>query len=126
MKKVIRNIIATYRHGMTVIETSPLIGFIAYGLLTYLYVSGMWEFYLRIESGKAGIAEYVVMVIMTIVILSFAFIRFVSPCSHPHVQKLRGIHGDQINHLDGARSVWLCKVCHRELYSRDLNYFDKQ
>lgn len=40
-------------------------------------------------------------------------------CKHNWVWK-RNIYGDEINHLNGKRSVWVCELCGKVEYRDDL------
>lgn len=42
-------------------------------------------------------------------------------CRHPAPAFVRNVHGDEINALDGRRSVWRCEECGATLYGRHLH-----
>lgn len=45
-------------------------------------------------------------------------------CDHSY-KKLRTIHGDEINHRNGARSEWECRECSKRVFSKYLTYLEK-
>lgn len=45
-------------------------------------------------------------------------------CDHKY-KYVRSIHGDEINHRNGARSEWKCRHCNKVVYSKYLTYLNK-
>ena len=41
-------------------------------------------------------------------------------CDHKDMEFVANVHGDDINRLDGARSLWKCKACGKVEKSRVL------
>lgn len=46
-------------------------------------------------------------------------------CDHEY-EFVRNIHGDEINHCGGFRSVWRCRKCGQIAWGRHLYYKDKK
>lgn len=41
-------------------------------------------------------------------------------CKHAHIVFVRNVHGDEINHVGGKRSVWRCCFCGSTKYEAEL------
>lgn len=41
-------------------------------------------------------------------------------CRHKEIEFRRNIHGDEINHTGGMRSMWKCKRCDKFIYKKEL------
>lgn len=122
MNKFMESYVNTYRRGLSVMDKVSVI----YVIIAGLYTKGLLDFIDLANAGQLQIFDYIVMAIFSFFILSIFFIRLFMPCGHEEKVFLRNIHGDQINHYDGARSVWVCKKCTKCLYSQKLNEYQKR